>query len=377
VHEPFFSFFKTFHNPREIIMKSSLCIMAVLAAASNCAFAQSNVSIYGLLDVGVVNERGGAAGPVTKISSGMSHGSRLGFKGTEDLGNGLSALFVAESGFQVDTGALGQGGLLFGRQVFAGLRGNYGTVTLGRQYSPEYVVTVFVDPFVSGLAGDSKNLMQAAGDGGSRMNNAVKYASPTVAGFTGELAYGAGEVAGAAQAGRQIGASLAYASGPLEVRLGYHNRNNDTAATTVAPAKNTILAAVYKFDVVKLHASYAVNKGVFSSPLRNAANPFGYAIAPTAASVTADSTDTLVGITVPYGPHAFLASYIRKNDKSAANQDASQKAVGYRYTLSQRTDFYAAYGFIKNKNGASYTVGSSIEPGSGNRAIEAGIRHSF
>jgi predicted porin len=78
-------------------MKKSLCVMAVLAAATNSAFAQSNVTVYGLVDMGIVNERGGAAGSVTKVTSGMSNGSRLGFKGTEDLGNGMSALFVLES----------------------------------------------------------------------------------------------------------------------------------------------------------------------------------------------------------------------------------------------------------------------------------------
>jgi predicted porin len=360
-----------------LMKSSSLCVMAVLAASANCAFAQSNVSMYGVLDMGIVNERGGAAGPATKLTSGMSNGSRLGFQGTEDLGNGLSALFLMESGFQADTGVSGQGGILFGRQVFAGLRGGFGTVTLGRQYAPEYSVTVFVDPFSSGLAGDSKDLMQAVGDSSSRMNNAVKYATPVVAGFSGEFAYGAGEVAGNAGAGRQFGGALAYAAGPLEVRLGYHNRNNDTASMTLATTRNTILAGTYKLNVVKLHAAYAVNKGPFSSPLRNAANPFGYAVAPTLASISDDSTDALVGVTMPYGVHTFLASYIHKNDKTAANRDASQWAMGYRYALSKRTDFYGAYGMISNKNGASYTVGSSIEGGSGNRALDVGIRHSF
>jgi predicted porin len=333
--------------------------------------------MYGVLDMGIVNERGNAAGPVTKLTSGMNSGSRLGFKGTEDLGNGLSALFLMESGFQLDTGTSGQGGVLFGRQIFVGMRGGFGTVTLGRQYVPEYNVTLFVDPFSSGLAGDSKNILQAVGDASSRMNNTVKYATPVMGGFSGEFVYGAGEVAGNARAGRQLGGALAYASGPLEVRLGYHNRNNDTASTTLAPARNTILAATYKFDVAKLHVAYAVNKGPFSSPLRNAANPFGYAVVPTAASITSDSTDALVGVSMPYGAHTLLASYIRKNDKTAANRDAVQWALGYRYALSKRTDFYSAYGLISNKNGASYTVGSSIEGGSGNRALEAGIRHTF
>jgi predicted porin len=359
-------------------MKSSLCIMAVLAAATNCAFAQSNVLVYGTLDIGIAAERGGAAGPVTKVSSGMSDGSRLGFKGTEDLGNGMSALFVLESGYQVDTGALGQGqGVLFGRQAFAGLGGGFGTVTLGRQYTPEYDTTVFVDPFESGLSGDTKNLMQGTGDAGTRMNNSVKYATPVVAGFSGQFVYGAGEVAGNTQTGRQLGGVVAYAAGPLDVRLAYHNLNNDTATATLAPAKNTLLAATYTFAAAKLHLAYAVNKGLYSSPLRNAANPFGYPTAPTAASISTDSTDTLVGVSVPRGAHTFLASYLHKNDKTAGNQDATQWAVGYRYALSKRTDLYASYALMSNKNGASYTVGNGTEGGSGNRAFLVGIRHKF
>jgi predicted porin len=364
-------------------MKKSLCVMAVLAAATNSAFAQSNVTVYGLFDMGIVRESGGSTGPVTKVTSGMSNGTRLGFKGTEDLGNGMNALFVLEAGVNGDTGTSGQGGILFGRQAFAGLGGSFGTVTLGRQYAPEYNVTVFVDPFESGLEGDSKNIMQAVPDGGSRINNSIKYATPVVGGFSGEFLYGAGEVAGNVKTGRQFGGAVASAAGPLEVRLGYHNHNNDAPAAPAPAApgpasKNTILAATYNLNVVKLHAAYAVNKGMFSSPMRTSGNPFGYpAPAPTPWSISQDSTDTLLGVTVPVGPHTFLASYLHKNDKMPANQDATQWAVGYRYALSKRTDLYASYALMSNKNGASYTVGNGSEEGSGNRAFLVGIRHKF
>jgi predicted porin len=84
-----------------------------------------------------------------------------------------------------------------------------------------------------------------------------------------------------------------------------------------------------------------------------------------------------VGLTVPFGVHALLASYIRKDDRTAFNQDASQIALGYRYTLSKRTDVNVAIAKIDNRNGASYTVGSAIESGSGDKAAMAGIRHAF
>lgn len=356
-------------------MKKTIIALAVLGAAAANASAQSSVTVYGLVDAGLVREFGAASGAVNKVTGGVGSGSRLGFKGTEDLGNGLAALFVLESGFQPDTGASGQGGLLMGRQAFVGLQGGFGTLTLGRQYTPQYMTVVTVDPFGSGHAGDSKNLMPGTGNGYTRMDNTLKYASPVLAGFSGELAYAPGEVGGDSGAGRQIGAALGYANGPLKLRLGYHNRNNDTALVkNIDEAKNTVLTAVYDFKVAKAHLAYGINKGVNSSPLRNAANVFGYAVAPVAST---DSADLLAGVTVPFGAHTLMASYICKNDKTSRNQDASQLAVGYRYALSKRTDVYTAYAHIDNKNGAGYTVGSAIESGSGDSAFNLGIRHAF
>ncbi|WP_395398982.1 porin [Pseudoduganella sp. UC29_106] len=146
----------------------------------------SSVLMYGIVDMGLVRESGGTAS-VTKVTSGVESGSRLGFKGTEDLGDGMAAIFLLESGYQADTGAMGQGGLLFGRQAYVGLQSRAGTVTLGRQYTPQYVAVVTADPFGSGTAGDTKNLMAATGNSASRMDNAVKYTSPTLQGAQLEL----------------------------------------------------------------------------------------------------------------------------------------------------------------------------------------------
>ncbi len=356
-------------------MKKSVLALAVLSAFAGAASAESSVTVYGIVDAGIVAESGGAAGSVTKLTSGVASGSRLGFKGTEDLGGGLSALFLLENGFSVDTGALGQGGLLFGRQAYVGLKGDFGTVTFGRHYTPEYLTLAFADPFATGMAGDAANILPNSGNAASRMDNTIKYVSPTVSGFTGELAYGFGEVAGDTGAGRQIGLAVGYANGPLNVRLGYHNRNNDTATVkNTDNAKNTLLAATYDFGMLKAHFAYGVDKGLNSSPLRNTANPYGSVAAPTAST---DSSDVLVGLTIPFGANTVLVSYLRKDDKTAFNQDADQWAIGYRYALSKRTDLYAAYARINNKNGAGYTVGSAIEAGSGDKAFNLGIRHSF
>ncbi|MBB5609291.1 MULTISPECIES: porin [unclassified Janthinobacterium] len=353
-------------------MKKTMLALALSALAGTAA-AQSNVTLYGIFDMALVRESGGLA-TTNKLTSGVESGSRLGFKGSEDLGGGTSAIFLLENGFQGDTGTTGQGGLLFGRQAYVGLQSDSGSVLLGRQYTPQYLAVAAIDPFGSGTAGDSKNLMATTGNSASRMDNTVKYISPVVNGFSGEVVYGAGEVAGDNSAGRQLGGMLSYAVGKLTVRLASHYRNNDTATVKTSSARNSVLTALYDFGTFKAHFAYGVDKGVNSALPRNLANPFGYAVAPTPST---DSNVVLLGLTVPQGPGVWLASYIRKNDKTSFNQDAQQFAAGYRYYLSKRTDLYGVYAYIRNQNGAGYTVGSSIEGGTGNRALNLGIRHIF
>lgn len=329
-------------------MKKSLLALAVIGSFAGAASAQTNVSIYGVVDAGIVLEKGGAAGSVSKLTSGVASASRIGFRGTEDLGGGLSANFVLENGFNEDTGAM-TGGLLFGRQAFVGLKGGFGATNFGRQYTPHYLVSASADPFGNGMAGRFTNLMA---NSGTRMDNTVKYTSPTWSGVTGELAYGFGEVAGNNSGSRAIGASLGYAAGPVKVGLGYHKLNNAAATDS---AKNTVLAGTYDFGVAKAHLAYGKNKGLGAI----------------------DNNDLLIGATVPFGAHKLLASYIRKDDDSALNRDANQWALGYSYALSKRTDFYTAYARINNKRGAAFTVGNNTEAGSGNKAFNLGVRHTF
>lgn len=356
-------------------MKKSIFASAILCVLAGSAYAQSSVTVYGVVDLGLAAESGNAAGSIAKLTSGIASGSRLGFKGTEDLGNGMSANFLLESGIGADTGANNQGGLAFGRQAFVGLSGDFGSVNLGRQYTPQYLTMLMADPFSTGLAGDAANLMPNTGNASSRMDNAIKYSTKKMQGFSAELAYGFGEIAGDTAASRQLGVAVDYSGGPLNVRLGYHNRNNNTAlASNVENGKNTLFALTYDFGVAKAYLAYGIDKGVNSSPLRNSSNPFASLIAPAAST---DSTDLLIGTSVPCGAGTFLASYIVKDDKTAKNQDANQWALGYRYAMSKRTDLYTAYARINNKNGAGYTVGSAIEAGSGDKAFQVGVRHSF
>ncbi|NVI81250.1 porin [Janthinobacterium sp. BJB312] len=359
-------------------MKKTLITLAVLAAATGVAQAQSSVVIYGTVDAGFVSERGGKAGTVNKIDSGIASASRIGFKGTEDLGSGLSALFVLESGFKVDSGSQ-EGDALFGRQAYVGLSSKTaGTVTLGRQYTPWYnTLSKVADPFAAGYSGSAKNLFPAAT---TRTSNTVLYTSPNFSGFDADVAYSAGnngqESLVSSKIGRQMGASVGYANGPLNARVAYNTTSNETAISDAGSARNWLVAANYDFTVVKAYAAYGVNKGANSS-LRNNGNVDFYNTA-SRGGFSDDSTTALIGATVPVGPAGtVMASVIHVNDKSGINADANQFALGYSYALSKRTSTYASYAKISNKNNAGYTVGNNSNVGSGDQAFNVGVRHSF
>jgi predicted porin len=313
-------------------MKKSLMALACASAFAVSANAQSTLTTYGIVDMGFVAESGGTAGSLDKITSGAQSGTRLGFKGTEDLGDNMKALFVLETGLIADQGGFGYttgSNLAFARQGFVGLQSDAGTLTLGRQYTPFFLTLNGVaDPFASGLAGNAQNLIPHSG---IRMNNAVKYVTPIFSGISGEVAYGFGESAGNDRAGRNIGGSVGYSDGNLNVRLAYH-RANDTLTTTTRDT-STMLAANYNFQVAKVFAAYSDNDQ------QNTATGQG------------KSRDFLAGVTVPFGKHNFIASYINKDGRSASNLDASQFGLGYTYAMSKRTNFYAAWATIDNKRG--------------------------
>ena len=356
-------------------MKKSIAALAVAGTLCGWAQAQSAVNIYGIVDMGYVNERGGAAGSNSKLTSGAQSGTRLGFKGTEDLGDGMKALFVLETSVKTDEGGFNQNGTAFGRQTFVGLQSDGGTLTLGRQYTPYFLTINAADPFASGTAGTALNLFPNAGNA-NRMNNSVKYATPNIDGFSGEIAYGFGEVQGSSEKNRQIGGSFGYAANAFSIKLAHHNVRNATDTDT---AKNTLLGATWDLEVAKIFAAISDNRGIASSlypstlTLTPNLNPYGLPTNPVASSKT---RDFLIGLSVPIEKHTFLFSYINKDDR-VANNDANQVAIGYTYALSKQTNLYAAYARINNKNQASYTVGNNSEPGSGNKALNLGVRVLF
>lgn len=360
-------------------MKKRIIVAAVLACCSAGAFAQSAVTIYGIVDAAYVRESGGVAGTANKITSGAASASRIGFRGTEDLGNGMSALFTLETGFRLDTGEVDASGTIFNRQAFVGLKSRAGTLTVGRQYTPWHQALAQVgDPFATGYAGGSKNLFPDFGSN-VRTSNTVMYSAPAMMGFTADVAYSAGEQGGDSSAGEQAGASIGYSKGPLNVRLAYNHKNSDVAAVPGVTAvnrsvgRNTLLAANYDFKVIKAYFAYSKDEGFNSAPLGNTGTPFGGV----RATPSADGNEILLGLSAPVGTGTVLASIMRKDDKTSFNQDAKSWGLGYLHPLSKRTNLYAAYGSIDNENGAGYTVANNSESGTGDRAFNLGVRHNF
>jgi predicted porin len=320
--------------------------LAGLAIVSCQAFAQSGVIIYVIVDVGVAQERGNSvAGSVLRLDSGAQSQSRLGFRGTEDLGGGLSANFVLESGLNADTGTLPQN-LAFSSQSWVGLAGPFGSIKFGRQFTPFFSAVATSDPFDATGPGDATRLLASSG---YRMSNSVKYSLPVLGGWYGDFAYGAGEIAGNTAANRQLSADFGYAQGPLDIKIGYHNAND---ATGNNPTRNTLLGGTYNFGPVKAWMAYGVNKD----------------------DISLNTRDILIGVSAPIGASYLAADYIRKTDKANSNANAAQWVLGYYYQLSLRTNLYALYSHLSNDSGASYSVAL---PGSMDQIVALGIRHKF
>ena len=340
-------------------MKHSLIALAILATAAGAASAQSSVTVYGKVDLGLVLDSGAAAGKSVRISSGVSGGSRLGFKGVEDLGSGMKAAFQIETGFCADSAAGAPNfctgsNQFMGRQAHGDLSGDFGSMSAGRQYSLGFNNLATVDPFGEGFAATINNLVDGAG---VRLNNSFHYTTPVVGGFTatGEVAFG--EQTGNWRASRIVGASVNYASGPAYAGAVFYEVDN--ANGRGAARKDYQLGGTYDFGVVKAHALVMKATGT-----------------PTVGPAL-DTLDLMAGVTVPLAGGSLLASYIHHDDKGVLNHDASQLGAGYLYPLSKRTSVYTSFARIANQHGAAFLVGNATEVGTGNRSFDIGVVHNF
>lgn len=348
-------------------MKKSLIALAALAA-SGMAMAQSSVTLFGVVDTGIAYESGSAAGKNESWTGVQNNGnvvSRLGFRGTEDLGNGLKANFWLEGAIAPDTGATA---LDFQRRSTVGLQGGFGEVRLGRELTAAYNATARYD--VMGQAGYGSSLLWGE-DRENRVSNAVTYISNNYNGFAFGVNYGFGEKAGENRNSRYIGTGLTYDNGPLSLGFGLERANNAGGKLTGATKDSTAwsLGGSYNFGVAKLAAAYrdarlkpAVGGGK-SDKLR------GF----------------LVGASAPVGQagevRATYNHYRYKVAGTNTTEKANELALGYVHNLSKRTALYGTYAYIKNKNdGTRFVLNSAntrVRDNGAQHGLQAGIRHAF
>jgi len=360
-------------------MQKKLIALAVASLASGAAFAQTNVTMYGIADAGYLYSQGDAGGVLggtnkfSGIQSGLLSGSRIGFKGEEALGNGLKAIFTLEYSLNIDNNTgVGSTGGLNARQQFVGLAGGFGQIALGRQYSPGYQATANNDP-AGGAAFEPQSYMTAqAGNtitpnSGARWNNAVSYTSPNWGGFTGKAIYSFGETQDAfgtyndnlvstSDNGRwAVGAN--FAAGAFNVDGVYQVRQNVAGANDI---NEWYVGGSFDLKFVKLMASYQDQND------KNVLNN--------------DNSTWTLGAVIPVGNFGIHLAYAQTDfDQGLIDGKSNGAMVAGTYALSKRTTAYAGYVWTKNDNdslglGPVAGVGASGET---NNTFTVGVRHSF
>lgn len=382
-------------------MQKKLLALAISAITSAGAFAQTNVQIYGIVDYGYTfrhdrNELGKLANiskTNSRFDSGQSAANRLGFKGVEDLGNGLKAVFVLERGFALDTGS-DLGG--FNRQAYVGLSGNYGTIVGGLVYTPYYTLVSGLDPFADGTVGNYHNIKYDVGlyaFNPVRVNNAIAYISPNWGGFNFSAAFSNNGFTGDDDATKNANNDTVYALAAnyvapnWNIGLSYHHIAFGQPERNSSGAKNVndiTIGGAYDFKTVKV-------SGFISYDRLSVGNGFktndGKSYIP--------QTNFMLGAVAPFGKHAVKASFNYSHNSSSQNGKAWQLALGYDYNFSKRTNFYAAYAYINadkpNANGRIGRIyaavddasnlgavsGSALDGAGYKQGFQLGIKHSF
>lgn len=373
----------------------TLSLIAGAVSATLCAgaHAQSSLTLYGIVDTGLayIHNSGGQSSQ-WKMSTGNLSGNQWGFKGNEDLGGGLSAVFQLENGFDVGSGQFQQNGREFGRQAFVGLSSTtWGSLTLGRQYDP---LSDLLQPWTadqySGIfatPGDVDNY-----DSSARFNNAVKWTSPVWAGFTVEAMYGVGGVAGSTGSGQTYSAALSYAHGPLGLAAGYLHIDNGNPALSVRGTSssdslfnssvNAAYASARAVNIARVGGQYVLGTVTFG-----AAYSFSDYTADAASTFTQSekyqngSVFALWQVTPTFSTVAGY-NYTRSSGDSSARYH--QLNLGADYALSKRTDVYATAGYThasgQNGSGAAQAVIGSydVDAGASSQILAiVGLRHRF
>jgi predicted porin len=330
--------------------------LAVALAASFPLFAaaQANVTMYGIMDAAVSSENNGVDGRHTMVNSGNQSSSRLGFRGTEDLGNGMKAMFNIEAGVSLDTGNADSA--MFGRRSVVGLEGTFGAVTVGREYSPIASVAGASDAFGQGFYGTNLSAFNA-GRLTRRLSNSVNYKSASLRGFKLLAAYSAGEKTTGPSSDLK-GVGLEYAEGPLYVGAAYHTLKR----LATGDDKEYAFGAGYKIGDVEVKGNWLV------------ADPEG-----------ANNKFTQYNIGAAYGFGVNKVYVNLQQNKMENGAKGNAYALAYSYALSKRTNVYTSYASLRNNGLATFGLNASstnITPpatalGADPSVFNVGIRHTF
>lgn len=336
-------------------MQVKYLVAALCAALPLMASAQSSVAVYGLVDAAVAREDTGAPnGSRTVINSGNQSSNRIGFRGVEEIGNGLKATFNLEAGLALDTGAADA--VLFGRRAVVGLEGAFGALTIGREYTPISDIAGATDINGQGFYGTNLSSFNA-GRLTRRISNSVNYRSNSMSGFKLGLAYGLGETTtGPSQNLMGVGAS--YTLGNLYLGAGYHTIERQLSGDD----KDMMFGVAYKIGAVELKGNYM-------------------AADPTGANNKYEQVN--VGASYAFGANKLFANLQRNEMEAGAKGNAF--SLAYSYSLSKRTNVYTSYATMRNNATGLFGLNSpgvnvnppATAPGADPSVLALGVRHSF
>ncbi len=393
-------------------MQKKIIALAVASAlVAPAAFADtSNVNVYGVANVSydmVTTKFNNAAGVAGGTSTGKvsSNTSRIGLKGSEDLGDGLSAIWQVESLINIDNagnttaggaGATVSGNVLGGRNTFAGLSSaNMGTVIMGRHDTPYNISTRKLDVFGDGIA-DNRSLMggtagkNVAGSFDGRQPDVIAYISPAISGFTGAIAYlNLAEDANVTTRSKASAWSLAgmYSMDAFYGSLAYevHDIGAGTLSPSIAPVVTALVPGAIALTTAAKESSVKFGFGYTQDAIA-----VGFAYEKTSDNLNAGAN--LLGHSAYYlsgkysfGNDAVKAAYTKVGSGAAVNTGASQFSLGYDHSLSKRTTVYALYTALKSDSAANFglsangTGGANTAIGLGNApsAMSFGMKHTF
>lgn len=354
-------------------------IATLLGTGTSIAMAQSSVTVFGIADASFRQVSNSGAGSLSSLASGGNSTSRIGFRGQEDLGDGLAASFHLESGLRLDSGS-NTGSQFYDRRSTLSLASkSWGEVRLGRDQVPTHTAWLRADPFAfvgvasagnlqSGTAANPGPIRAAFGATASaltplaRVSNAVQWIAPSgLGGFTGQLFLAAGEGGTSVAGQHKVKAlQLGYNAGPAQLNFASTVSSNDL--TTAGRFKDQLLTLSGKI------AGATVTAGV---------RRFAYA--------NATQNNTLLAAVVPVGAGVVKLSWLKANlagrvgTTSVQANDAQQIGLGYVHNLSRRSVVYGTWSRIDNDGRASFLVpdGPAAQAGRHSRGWELGLRHSF